>query len=375
MRKVSLVIMVLGLVATAGPASAGIFGDTEAFAPPPTAEQMLRNAGVEVGTPPLYGIGSDDTVTAAEEDASTPFVWFGGTLIYENSVGIGTFVADEDQRRSYWEMLWSLRAKLYLFHKKLFVQARIDLIQPIVDHADAETTENNQFTISDTILTIMSPAIYTEPVTGIRFGAWMDFLFPSSLEAQFTTRQLAWRTGVLIGKTFDIDAIGGGVDLQYQFRFTKNFHESKSPRSMQAYIPGRTDAVGVSTDFGIMNRLIVTLSFLKDFYIGVDFIIYNNWHYDTAGEVGCPEDLAAIDPRCTLRPGTAASPGERGRVDLSLMTLEAGYSPLPYLTIALGVTTYQPAMKDDNSGLRAPLNFEDASRNFTTVYLDIIGTY
>ena len=359
--KVQLTVFVLGLVLAASSASAGIFADRDTFAPPPTAEEILESVGV--GSPPMYGVGSDETTTVTAGTADTPAVWFGATLIYENSVGIGTFVQDEDQRREYWEMLWSIRAKLYLLHKKLFIQARLDMIQPIIENADAETTENNQFTISDTILTIMAPAFYTEPVTGIRFGAWMDFLFPSSLEAQFSTRYVSWRTGILVGKTFEIDAIGGGIDLMYQFRFTKNFHEKKSPQAEKDYITGRRDAVGVSTDFGIMNRLSATLSFLKDFYFALDFIIYNNWHYDAASDIDAPST------------GVGARPGVRGRVDLTLATMEFGYSPLPYLTVALGVTSYQPAKTDDNGSIRPPFNFTDASRNFTTVYFDIIGTY
>ena len=341
------------------------------------ASPALAAGAGSAGTPPLFGVAGDEATTVARGDGEKPFLRVGGTLLYENSLGIGTFVADEYLRRPYWEMLWSLRAKLYLFHELLSIQARLDLVQPVIDNADAETNENNQFTVSDTFLTILAPAFYQEPVTGIRFGAWTDLVFPSSLESRFARLLVGWRLGVIVSRDFPIAAIRGSVDLTFQLRFTKNFHERKTPLSRGEYIESYRlrDAVGVSTDYGVMSRLTVTLTFLEDFYAALDFAVYNDWHYDTSGAVPCPEELERIGQGCAGSTSAPAARPGRGRVDLTLSSLELGYTPLPWLTIALGVTTYQPPFDDDNRGLRPPLNFQDASRNFTSLYLDVIGTY
>lgn len=379
MKKLSIFLAVLGLAVTAGAARASsIYSLDDPFAAPPTADQIVAEVLGE--TPALPGVGSDDTAVVLETDADLPFVGFGATLIYENSVGIGSFVADEDQRRTLWDMLWSVRAKLYLFHKLMFVQARIDLNQPIIDNADAETTENNEFTISDTIITVIAPSFYTEPVTGLRFGAWMDFVFPSSLASQYADLLLGWRTGVQIGRTF------GPVDIMYQFRFTKNFHQGASPTlDFDRYGTGATTGTpfrgrgpggevgeGISTEFNLMNRLTVTVEIPANLYFALDFIIYNSFHYDLSDEdqITDPVTGAVID----LDSSPHAQSG-RGQVDLTSATLEFGWAPIQYLTVALGVTSYQPPIKDDNSGLRFPFNFSEASANFTTVYLDVIGTY
>lgn len=384
MKKLSILLAVLGsavlgIAVAAGTARAsGVFALDDPLAPPPTADQILAAVGGE--TPALPGVGSDDTAVVLTRDDETPFAGFGAMLIYENSVGIGTFVADEYQRRPLWDMLWSIRAKVYLFHNLMFVQARLDLNQPIIDNADAETTHNNEFTISDTIVTVIAPSFYTEPVTGLRFGAWMDFLFPSSLQSRYADLLLGWRTGVQIGRTF------GPVDIMYQFRFTKNFHSGTSPTLIDsrhglgattgtAYRnrgPGGEMGEGISTEFNLMNRLTVSVELPESLYISLDFVIFNSFDYDTAS------DDRIVDPITgaviTLDQSPHSHRG-RGRSDLTSATLEFGWSPLRYLTVALGVTSYQPPVKDDNSGFRFPLNFTEASANFTTVYLDVIGTY
>lgn len=378
MKKSVLVACVLCLASAGGPALARGFDVADPFAPPPLAGDILSEAVGE--TPALPGIGSDETTKVLETTEDTPFASFAAMVIYENSIGIGTFVADDAQRRSKWDMMWSIRPGVYLFKKFLLVQARIDLNQPIIDNADAETTENNQFTITDTFITFLMPNIYTEPVTGIRFGAWFDFLFPTALESRHANKLLTIRPGVTIGRTF------GPVDIAYQFRFSKNFHSSTNPELGYDPVTGGApdpyagslgglrdfdNAVGVSSDFSIMNRLTVTYEFVKDFYAALDFVIFNSWSYDTASDIDCV--ALGLAAGCDLH-SDYAQPG-RGQSDLTSLTLEVGYAPLKYLTLALGVTTYQPPQRDDNSGFRFPLNFSDASRNFTTVYLDVIGTY
>jgi len=378
-NRLSIFLAVLGIAAAAGTARAsGAFALDDPFAPPPTAEQIVADVLGE--TPALPGVGSDSTAEVQKTGDDTPFVDFGAVVIYENSLGIGTFVADDDQRRAMWDMMWSLRPQLYLFHKMLLVQARIDLNQPIIDNADAETTHNNEFTISDTILTITAPAFYKEPVTGLRFGAWMDFVFPSSLQSRYADLLLGWRTGVQIGGTW------GPVDVLYQFRFTKNFHSNATPTlPFSQYGPGATTGTGyrnrgpggelgegISTAFNLMNRLTVTVELPVNLYLALDFVIFNSFDYDLSDQdqITDPVTGAVI----SLDQSQYAATG-RGQSDLTQATLEFGWSPLKYLTVALGVSSYQPPFKDDNSGLRFPISFTEASANFTTVYLDVIGSY
>jgi hypothetical protein len=97
-KKLSILLAVLGsavlgIAVAAGTARAsGVFALDDPLAPPPTADQILAAVGGE--TPALPGVGSDDTAVVLTRDDETPFAGFGAMLIYENSVGIGTFVAD-----------------------------------------------------------------------------------------------------------------------------------------------------------------------------------------------------------------------------------------------------------------------------------------
>ena len=369
MKKVLLLSFAFGLIITMmaapRPALATGFGDSDPLAPPPSAEEILDEALGEE-TPILPGQATDDTTQVVKVTEETPFLGWGAMLIYENSLGLGTFVQGE-QQRAQWDMLLGVRANLYLFQKYLRVQAGISMTQPIVENSDSGNTKANQFLIGDFSLGFSIPNLYTEPVTGIRFGASMGFGFPTSLASQHANRYLNWRTGVFVSKSF------GPVRLLYQFGFTKNFHGSKSPKLDYEYLPdiARYPAIGVSTNFSFSNRLGVSVSFLEDFYASLDFSIFNSFKYDTEDDITCAD--VGLAEGCDLH-SPYADPGS-GRSDLTSMSLEVGWSPLRYLTVALGVATYQPPKTSDNSSFRFPLNFTDASANFTTFYLDIVGSY
>ena len=314
----------------------------------------------------MPGGAADDTAQVIKVTKETPFVDWGATVVYENSLGLGTFVQGE-QQRAQWDMLWAVRAKLYLFQRFLRIQAGMTLFQPVIDNVDSGTTENNQFTIGDFSLGFSIPNIYTEPVTGIRFGASTSFAFPTSLASQHAGRYVSWKTGLTVTKSF------GPVGLMYQFGITKNFHDSKSPKLDYEYLPeiAHYPAVGVSTDFSIMNHLGVSVGFLENFYAGIDFFIMNNFKYDSEDDIGCAD--VGLASGCDLH-SSFADPG-RGRSDLTSIAIEVGWQPLKYLTVALGISTFQTPKTSDNTGFRFPLNFTDASANRTTIYLDLVGTY
>ncbi len=363
-RLYCVLLAVFALVLSSSVAMAWSDLSTELLPPPPKANQILAKALGE--SPMLPGTDEIRAEVLAEAD-ETPFIWPGATVVYENSVGIGSFVPDSEQRRPAWDMLWSLRARLHLFWRKVTVQARIDLFQPVVANADATTTRNKQFTISDTILSIMAPSFYTEPVTKIRFGAWTDLLFPSSLQSRHAGLKTGWRLGAIVARAF------GPVDVMYRFRFTKNFHGQASPKLRYRYLPGFDNypAEGVNTDFGFLNQLSVIYSFLDDFYALADFAIINNFHYDATGDISCAD--VGLAAGCDLSSPYARD--ERGRVDMSALSFEVGYRPWRHITLALGVSTAQPPRTSDNTGFRWPLNFSEASANYTRMYFHVIGSY
>lgn len=365
MRKALLLsfLFLFGALSALAPAAASAAGfrDADLMGEPPTAEGILAEA---VGsTPVLPGGATDDTTAAVKVTEETPFLDWGAMVVYENSLGLGTFVAGE-QQRAQWDMLLGLRANLYLFQKYLRVQAGLSMTQPVIENADSGRAHANEFLLGDFSLGFAIPNLYTEPVTGIRFGAATSFAFPTSLASQYANRYLGWNTSLFVSKSF------GPVRLLYQFGFSKNFHGTKSPELDYEYVPSIQNypAVGVSTDFSFSNHIGVSVSFLEDFYAGLDFFIFNSFKYDTEGDIDFTEDGTPVGTSPNADPG-------RGRSDLTSMALEVGWSPLKYLTVALGVSTYQPPKTSDGTGFRFPLNFSDASANYTTIYLDVVGTY
>ena len=311
-------------------------------------------------------------VVAEEEESEAkdePFP-VGGTIIYENAVGIGTFVGDELQRRPLWSMSLSMRPKFRL-GDGMSIIARLDISKDIIENADSTGTVKSQTLLSDTILTFSMAPIVEEPVTGIKLSGSFDLLLPTSLLSQYQSKILSTRLTLGLTKEF------GWVNLYYQTRFGKNFHKYDHPVLSQpdggiatclpsaggTLVDADVCAPGgvANSSFQFMNRGIVEFVPYEGLSITLDFIAYNDFTYD-------------VNPDDALTNENAVA--GRGQRDLTQGTFEVGYQVNPYLGVSLGTTTLQPPKTLDNEGFRFPFfDFRTASNNFTTVYLDLVGTF
>lgn len=334
------------------------------------ADESKKGDDVEVAV--LGDTQSMEEVITEEEEGEAkqePFP-VGATIIYENAVGIGTFVGDEFQRRPLWSMSLSMRPIVRL-GDSMSIIARLDIAKDIIENADSTGTVKSQTLLSDTILTFNMAPIVEEPVTGIKLSGWVDLLLPTSLLSQYQSKILTARLGLGLSKEF------GWVNLYYQTRFSKNFHKYDHPVLSQpdggiaTCLPSAGGAL-VDTDvcapggvanssFQFMNRGTVEFVPYEGLSITVDFIAYNDFTYD-------------VNPDDALTNGNAVA--GRGQRDLTQGTFEVGYQVNPYLGVSLGTTTLQPPKTLDNEGFRFPFfDFRTASNNFTTVYLDLVGTF
>ncbi len=353
-----------------------LLASAAAFATPPEARNDRSTASVAAPlaeTPALPGLTGDDTTgSAAEPGAPKKRFPLGAIVIYENAVGAGTFLSDAKMRRPLWEMSLSMRP-FWTPLPGFKVGLRLDVAKEVITNAETTDTFAHQTTLSDTFLTVSHNDIWAIPVVDIHIGAYNEFLFPSSLESQYRNRYLTWRLGLTLWRQF------GPVNLTYQFRFAKHFCRIGNPTvDMDDFGHNEYDQPNMSyrdadlwngdprtgdnnPDFDIMNRLVLTWDIWGGLALGIDYAIFNSWTMNSY-----PFDELS---------GTGASAG-RGQTDATLGTVELSYQIIDQLAVALGVSSYQPPKKADNSGFRPPFfNFYDAGNNYTSVYFDVVGTF
>lgn len=290
----------------------------------------------------------------------------GAIIIYENSIGIGTFVPGEYTDRPLWSMLLSLRPFVRLADNMRLV-ARIDLAKDIIENADSALATKGETLISDFILTYDVTPIVTEPVSGLSLRGWIDLLAPVSLASQAQTRILTLRGGLGLSKSFE------WVNLYYQTRFDYNFNRSKYPAfdvANSAEPPclsaksldsgGSVCGSRSNTQFQFMNRLTVEFVPVERLGITIDFLVYNSFGYEMPDDGFTPDN---------------AKPGI-GQRDLTAGTVEVSYQVLDQLGLALGTSTVQTPKTLDNEGFRFPFfDYRSTSDNLTTIYLDVIATF
>lgn len=303
---------------------------------------------------------------AAAEGEKKELFPIGATIIFDNSVGIGTFAPGEYTDRPLWSMALSMRPFVRLADN-MRLTLRMDLSKDIIENADAATATKNETLLSDLILTYTVSPLVHEEVTGIKLMAWLDLLAPTSLASQTQTRILTLRPGLGLSKDF------GWVSLNYQFRFDYNINQSKypafdvadaaEPPCLSAKLLDGGGAVCGSrsnTQFQFMNRFIVEFVPVERLAIAIDFIIYNAFGYEM------PDDELTAD---NAKPGL-------GQRDLTAGTVEISYQVLDELALALGTTTLQPPKTLDNEGFRFPFfDYRSTSDNLTSVYFDVIATF
>jgi hypothetical protein len=294
----------------------------------------------------------------------------GATLVFETSLGMGTLIADQYERRPLLTGLLDFQpyAKLW---RDLMLVGRVRLLKELVSNAGSSTTSNRETVLYDTDFTFQWNRAYVVPasvpvLSDLSVAPMVVLSAPTSKASRYATQVLSVRPGFILTKPL------GPVSLAYWFRFTKNFHRYTSPTvdlAEQGLVavprPGGAEDLtntlvavdGNNVEWSILNRLTVAWSILDNLSLTVDYILTNAWTYRSYPQ----DDLT----------GEHARSG-RGQRDATQGTVDLTWGVTGPLYLSLGVTTYQPPLTQDNGGLRWPLlNFFERANNFTTFYFDV----
>jgi hypothetical protein len=294
---------------------------------------------------------------------------FGGLVILEQDLGIGTFVSDANARNPYYGWLLSIRPRYY-FTKQLSAELRIDLQQELTNSYGTATTKKRQLMPSDTLLTVRYQNAYKEPYSGIAISPFIRLAAPTSYESAYRDLYIAAAAG------FDLTRMLGPVFLDYTFRFNKNFNrytiatvksDKDAPIAVartkgNEELAGNLIASGVNNmSFSVYNSLNATYIINDQWSVSLVFAILNSWTYNSF-----PKDDLAAD----------AAKGGRGRKDTMYGTVDLSYQPWANVGFSLGLSSIQPPKTEDNKSFRFPFfDFRSEANNFTNIYFDVYATY
>jgi len=336
------------------------------------AALLLPNLGLAAASD---DVGATATVGDAENEASGPKFPVGAMIIYDNSLGLGTFVADEYARNPAWSMSASIRPSLTLW-ERLKLSLRVDVVKNITTsfqgNANADASGESymrQMSISDVNLMASYPEIYREPVTGIGLGAGLTAYAPTSMLSRASNQVFALRPHAGLNWAWE------GLSLGYTFFFKKNFHTTTNPTHNVDYLPnslqfrpgGPEDlgngeiAIGSArnTSHLVYNSMAASYTFLDVVTLSTSLMIVNSFKYTQPLSDEYSSEYANAS----------------GQTDLTSGGVELSYQPWENLGFALGVTSLQTAFTADNKQFRFPFfDFVSPGDNLTAFYFDVIGT-
>jgi hypothetical protein len=203
---------------------------------------------------------------------------------------------------------------------------------------------------------------------------------PSSLAAQVATRILHFEHGLSVTRAI------GPISISYRFGVNWYLHRYTTPIFVQPdhALPSiflrqsMSDSSGLglseypipearNTAWQVSNTFALAAKLPLKLEIGISFAIINAFRY------------ALPDDQYTAVFITSSGPMKAkavGRNDLTVGNIYLSWTPLKYLSLAIGVYSSQPPINADNSGLKFPFfNFATPNDNYTSFYLKISGSY
>lgn len=346
------------------PAAAPAAGPAAAAAPAPQGNAGNGNGDVkkaeEIPDSVLQLTGG-----ASGGKRKTPFAI---NILLEQSLGIGTFVADKYARNPYYGWLLQLRPRYY-FTDKLFAEVNFSIQGELTNSYTTSTTQKRQVMPSDLLLTVKYSNIYKVPVLGINLSPYIRLGAPTSYESRYRNLYLATAVGFNLTRMF-----GQHVLLDYLFRFNKNWNKTAQPtlgsgRIALSRLRGNEDIGGGeiingddnNVDFSVYNALTGSFIINDEWSVTLQLAVQNSWTY-----LSIPKDQFSS-------PYAKAGRGQRDR---TYGVLDVTYQPFEHFGFSLGLSSAQPAKTADNKSVRFPFfDFSSEGNNFTTVYFDVYASY
>ncbi len=327
----------------------------------PPAEEEAEAEGEAAGvedevTAAGAGGGDSDVTLEADAKPKKQSSFRNSYFLYENVFSAYSLKKDADLTYNpYYAMSYSIRPRYYLW-KGLYLGLRWDLEQELTD--SDSTTKKRQVMWSDVIIDLNWSNAYKIPAIDFIINPKIRIALPASLESQARTQYLSLGPGFDLVRIFDV---WGGITIWYAFRYTKYFNQYSSALSEEPVLncpekgPCRYDVMGPQNpSHQFLNDFIFEIRPLDQLYISVTVEIRNYLLY----ELSDAEYETAGGTQTKDHEGTS----HRGYM---WYLFEIGYDVLPYLTLALGTSTYNPMLSPESEYYAPFFN------RYTNIYFDV----
>jgi len=327
------------------------------------------------------------TVTAAADDDDDRGVLagFGGTVIYENSLGRGTFsstatsdIVESDPDFALWNMSLSIRPNFTISKiNKLKAHLRLDLNTNVIEDSTSTNRVPHDVQLGDVRLYVTWGDFLKIDPAFLSFSGSATLYLPTSLLARNLTNLILSSRLAITTKFAPTD----WVSFSYNFGAKKNFNKFENmtvdfgtfvdQNGLPAGLPTRaggaeavaelTAATGViNTEWVLNHSLSLGFSYAK-FSLGFDWVYYQLFKY------------GSFDKDANSSPHAVAGTGYN---DIMYGYIDLGYSITDNLSIALGTVTEQTPKTSDNQDFRFPFwDTTNGSDNRQTFYFDVTGTF
>jgi hypothetical protein len=343
---------------------------------PKKVEEAAASTGVSSGETASLG-------ASAEVSAKSTKPWsVSGTL--SQSLGQSIFVSDQQLDRAaygYAVVLVGSYEIMDLLEGKLAATARWSFDQNLtVTRLDSF---NRLWNPRDLALGVSGAGLYTEPTTGISFGAATSFTLPTSRQAIAADRVLTWTLNGSASKTFK-ELGPGNLTLSFSESFSA-FAGPRKPTSSLAFCDSvsRHDSGTCysslrNPNVSFMHALAASYA-LGDLSFAFSFRIINTIsHTLNGGDAPTRIDAGNLQD-VLIGSSQFADPNTLPFGTTTWSTLSAAYSVTDALVVAGGLSTAQsPYFQSDNESktLRFPFwDFITPANNFTSFFLDVSYSY
>jgi hypothetical protein len=265
---------------------------------------------------------------------------------------------------------------------RLSLNARVYLEQ---EYTTPDTPNGRSFYPSDSWLFLTAKNLYTMPAAKVRFSGTVRMILPTSYESRYA--HLVTGLGISGGATrmFDLGAVGT-TDKRWSLLvnlgtgFTKYVRTSEvrgdfagDTSGCRAAGPPSGAGVGsasdsdrcggpLNTSFAVTTSGMVALS-RGPLALTVTLALFNEFKY-------------AIAPSTEIQIYMATDQIVRGRNDMTWGIVSLGYEITPHATVAIGISSFQPALDSRYQNIRFPFfDFNGTNANNSTqAFVSLTGT-
>ena len=304
----------------------------------------------------------------------SPLGGFGGLVIFENSLGRGTFsgVANNAAAQPLWTMSFSMWPNYVLSRKRglLRLQVRVGMDINLVENFNSLNTVSSDARLRDLQLVVQWLNFAQYKPANLSWSAFFRVGLPTSRLSQLETRVMQARV--------DLNTVWMPLNwlrINYFFSMYRNFHRYQNrvvdtsdfdfPPTVRSGGPEALGSALLAT--GVENAQWQLLHGVGFTFFKSGFYAAFNWFLlQTYGYTHFSNDAQS---------SRYGSDG-RNRLDLMVGAIELGYSVNRYFTIALGSSTLQSPLTSNNESIRFPFwDTTNGASNRQTFYLDLVGSF